>query len=91
MEAALTTQPQGILKNSVLRTVAMHTDVALAIAVIGILALMIIPMPPLLLDILLASNITLAILVLMVSMYLTSPLEMSVFPGLLLILTIFRL
>ncbi len=69
----------------------MHTDVALAIAVIGILALMIIPLPPLLLDILLASNITLAILVLMVSMYLTSPLEMSVFPGLLLILTIFRL
>ncbi len=91
MEAALTTQPQGILKNSALRMIAMHTDVALAIAVIGILALMIIPLPPLLLDILLASNITLAILVLMVSMYLTSPLEMSVFPGLLLILTIFRL
>lgn len=91
MEAAITTQPQGILKNSALRTIAMHTDVALAIAVIGILALMIIPLPPLLLDILLASNITLAIVVLMVSMYLTSPLEMSVFPGLLLILTIFRL
>ena len=44
-----------------------------------------------LLDVLLAANITLAILILMVSMYLTNPLEISVFPGLLLILTMFRL
>ncbi len=79
------------MSSPTLRTIAAHTDVALAIAVIGIIALMIIPLPPLLLDILLASNITLAILVLMVSMYITSPLDMSVFPGLLLILTIFRL
>jgi flagellar biosynthesis protein FlhA len=52
---------------------------------------MIVPLPPLLLDILLAANITLAILILMVSMYLTNPLELSVFPGMLLLLTIFRL
>jgi len=91
MEATLNTRPGGILSNPMVRTIAAHTDIALAIAVIGILSLMIIPLPSLLLDILLASNITLAILVLMVSMYLTSPLEMSVFPGLLLILTIFRL
>jgi flagellar biosynthesis protein FlhA len=52
---------------------------------------MILPLPPMLLDVLLAFNITLAILILMVSMYINSPLELSVFPGLLLILTIFRL
>ncbi|MFA6540329.1 MAG: flagellar biosynthesis protein FlhA, partial [Bacteroidota bacterium] len=43
------------------------------------------------LDIFLAANIAMAILILMVSMYITHPLEISVFPALLLILTIFRL
>jgi flagellar biosynthesis protein FlhA len=74
-----------------LRILKNNSDILLAIAVIGILGLMIIPMPAILLDILLAANITLAILILMVSMYITNPLELSVFPGLLLILTIFRL
>ena len=72
-------------------TLRSNGDVLLAVGVILILALMIIPLPPILLDILLALNITLAILILMVSLYITNPLELSVFPGLLLILTIFRL
>ena len=63
----------------------------LAVGVIFILALLVVPIPPVLLDVLLAANITIAILVLMVSMYLTNPLELSVFPGLLLILTMCRL
>lgn len=91
MEAVVETRTPGLMKSPVIRAICANTDVALAIAVISILALMIIPVPPILLDILISANITLAILVLMVSMYLTSPLEMSVFPGLLLILTIFRL
>jgi flagellar biosynthesis protein FlhA len=74
-----------------LRVMGANSDVVLAIGVILILALMIIPIPAMLLDLLLAANITLAILILMVSMYLTNPLEISVFPGLLLILTMFRL
>lgn len=74
-----------------LRLIGANSDVVLAISVILILALMIIPIPPILLDVLLAMNIAIAILILMVSMYLTNPLEISVFPGLLLILTIFRL
>ncbi|MCC6395748.1 MAG: FHIPEP family type III secretion protein, partial [Bacteroidetes bacterium] len=68
-----------------------NSDVLLAVSVIFVLALLIIPIPAFLLDVLLATNITVAILILMVSMYLTNPLEISVFPGLLLILTIFRL
>ncbi len=91
MEAVATTRNSGFMKSPAMRAIGANTDVALAIAVIGILALMIIPMPPIMLDILIAANITIAIVVLMVSMYLTSPLELSVFPGLLLILTIFRL
>jgi len=56
-----------------------------------ILALMILPIPAMLLDVLLALNITAALLILLVAMYINSPLELSVFPGLLLLLTIFRL
>ncbi len=91
MDAALDIRPRGLLNSSLFRTLGAHTDIALAVAVIGILALMVIPIPPIIMDVLIAANITLAIVVLMVSMYLTSPLELSVFPGLLLILTIFRL
>jgi flagellar biosynthesis protein FlhA len=91
MDAVLDTNSKGLLNSPVIRKINANTDVLLAIAVIGILALMIVPLPPIILDILIAANITVAIVVLMVSMYLTNPLELSVFPGLLLILTIFRL
>ncbi|HVN48873.1 MAG TPA: flagellar biosynthesis protein FlhA [Bacteroidota bacterium] len=76
---------------SILTTLQSNTDLLLAGGVILILALLIIPLPAFLLDVLLALNITVAILILMVSLYITSPLELSVFPGLLLILTMFRL
>ncbi|MBW7886927.1 MAG: flagellar biosynthesis protein FlhA [Bacteroidetes bacterium] len=74
-----------------MKTFSNNTDILLAVAVIAILGLMIIPLPPVLLDILLAANITIAILILMVSLYITHPLEISIFPALLLVLTIFRL
>lgn len=91
MDAAIPSENRGFMNSLPLRTLSANSDVLLAVAVIMILALMIIPLPPVILDILLAANITLAILILMVSMYITHPLELSVFPGLLLILTIFRL
>ena len=91
MEAVIPTRKSGILNSAPLRMLGANSDVLLAVAVILIIALMIVPIPAFLLDVLLAANITMAILVLMVSMYLTNPLELSVFPGLLLILTIFRL
>ncbi|MCL4510599.1 MAG: flagellar biosynthesis protein FlhA [Bacteroidetes bacterium] len=68
-----------------------NTDLALAGLVILILALMIVPLPPFMLDVLISANITFSIVLLMVAMYVTSPLELSSFPGLLLILTLFRL
>lgn len=74
-----------------MKNLARNTDVLLAVAVISILVFMILPLPPFLLDILIAFNITFSIIVLLISMYITSPLELSVFPGLLLILTLFRL
>ena len=68
-----------------------NTDLALAGLVILILSLMIVPLPPFILDALISANITFSVVLLMVSMYVTSPLELSAFPGLLLILTLFRL
>ncbi len=74
-----------------MRMMNANSDVVLAVSVIFILALLVVPIPAMMLDVLLAANIAVAIVILMVSMYLTNPLEISVFPGLLLILTIFRL
>jgi len=66
-------------------------DLLLAAAVVGILALMIIPVPPRFLDLLLAFNITLSLVILLVAMYTLRALEFSAFPSLLLIATLFRL
>lgn len=68
-----------------------NTDIFLAFGLIFILGLMLIPLPAILLDFFLALNISLSILLLIVALYVQSPLEISVFPGLLLILTLFRL
>ena len=68
-----------------------NTDIMLAVGLIFILGLLIIPLPPFFLDFLLALNITFSILILIVSLYIKSPLDISVFPGLLLVLTLFRL
>lgn len=91
MPSALQHRESSVVNNPALKLIAQNTEVFLAVGVILILALMIIPMPASFLDLLLVANITLAILILMVSMYINSPLELSVFPGLLLIITIFRL
>ncbi|HAA74797.1 TPA: EscV/YscV/HrcV family type III secretion system export apparatus protein, partial [Candidatus Latescibacteria bacterium] len=55
------------------------------------ISVMIIPMPPGLLDVLLAFNIAFSLIVLLMTIYITNPLQLSVFPGLLLVLTLFRL
>lgn len=79
------------IQSPVINALRTNTDLLLAVAIVLTLALLIVPLPAVLLDVLLALNITLAILILMVSLYITNPLELSVFPGLLLMLTLFRL
>ncbi len=74
-----------------MKNILKNTDILFAFGVIFILGLMVIPLPAALLDFFLAINITMAILILIVSLYISSPLDISVFPGLLLVLTIFRL
>jgi flagellar biosynthesis protein FlhA len=68
-----------------------NSDVILALGLVFIVGLMLVPLPSFLLDLLLAINITLSILILIVSLYIQSPLDITVFPGLLLVLTLFRL
>jgi len=66
-------------------------SIFIAISIISILLVMILPMPPWFLDFLLTFNITFAILILMLSVYVRSPLELAVFPSLLLVTTLYRL
>jgi flagellar biosynthesis protein FlhA len=68
-----------------------HSDVVLAAGVLGVLVTLIIPLPTPVLDILLAFNIAYMLLLLMVVLSVNSPLELSTFPSLLLIGTLFRL
>lgn len=68
-----------------------NLDVIVAFGVIGIVLMIIIPLPKLLLDLLLALNITISIVIIMITMFTTNVLQLSVFPTLLLVTTLFRL
>jgi flagellar biosynthesis protein FlhA len=70
---------------------ALGSENAVAIAVLGILAALILPIPAWLLDLLIAVNIALSTVVLSTSLYLKKITEFSIFPSTLLILTLFRL
>jgi len=70
---------------------ARNQDVIVAVVIIGILFIMLVKMPPWTLDLLLTANISIAVLMILVTMYVRNPLQFSVFPSLLLITTLFRL
>jgi flagellar biosynthesis protein FlhA len=76
---------QNYLKRAGVRTLAGP------LLIVMILGMMVLPLPPVLLDILFTFNIALSIMVLLVSMNVTKPLEFAVFPTVLLITTLLRL
>lgn len=80
--AAQSVSVGGLRKNS---------DIYMAIGLIGVLALMIIPLPPMALDLFLAANLSISLAILLVCLYTTHPLDFSVFPSVLLVTTLFRL
>jgi len=85
-------QPQGNdLTFGTLRGFVMRGEIALAAGVLGILAIMLVPLPPILLDFLLAVSIISSILVLMTALMIKKPLEFTAFPSVLLLATLFRL
>jgi len=67
------------------------SSLLVAVGVVAILMVMIIPLPTIILDLLLSFNIAVGLLILLMSMYNTNPLDFSAFPSLLLITTLFRL
>lgn len=69
----------------------LHNHIAIPVAIIGILAILIFPIPTALLDVLLALNICVALIVLFASLYIERPLKFSAYPAILLITTMFRL
>jgi flagellar biosynthesis protein FlhA len=73
------------------RSLAARSDIALALAVLGVLGVMLIPLPPLLLDLLLTGNLALSLLTLLIGMYILRPLDFAIFPSVLLLLTLYRL
>jgi flagellar biosynthesis protein FlhA len=67
------------------------TDWALPAAAVAMVFIMLIPVPAILLDLLLALSITCSVLVLLSAIYILRPVQFSVFPSMLLLLTLFRL
>jgi flagellar biosynthesis protein FlhA len=78
------------LKPATIRKAA-RSDILFAFAIMAMLALLILPVPKFLLDILLALSITLSVTVLMTALFTKKALEFSTFPTILLIATLFRL
>lgn len=68
-----------------------NMDVLVGFAVIGIILMIIIPLPPFMLDVMLALNIALAVLILLLTLFSTNILQLSIFPSILLVTTLFRL
>lgn len=67
------------------------TDVIAAFGIVGIIVMMVVPLPPGWLDILITLNISCSVLILMLAVFTKDPLEFSVLPSLLLTMTLFRL
>jgi flagellar biosynthesis protein FlhA len=67
------------------------TDLGIAAAILAIVGMLILPMPDWMLDLGIAANLAIAVIVMLVTVYAKEPLEFSVFPSLLLVTTLFRL
>jgi type III secretion protein V len=72
-------------------SLARYGDIVLASLIVGIVAMMIVPLPTFLLDILITTNISISVLLLLVCIYVTSALRIATLPSILLITTLFRL
>ena len=91
--AQVSTKPAGAggWRSSDITDMLKRGDIALAIGVMLILTILVVPIPPMLLDIFLAVSIILSVLILMVALFISAPLEFTIFPTVLLIATMLRL
>ncbi|GAJ72643.1 type III secretion inner membrane channel protein [Vibrio sp. JCM 18904] len=75
----------------ILNKVGQRKDIMLAVMLLAIVFMMILPLPTALVDVLIGTNMSIAVVLLMLAIYITTPLEFSAFPAVLLITTLFRL
>ncbi|NHZ89953.1 flagellar type III secretion system protein FlhA [Massilia sp. CCM 8733] len=77
--------------NALRRVLGANTDIAMVLLVVGVLFMLFAPVPPGLLDFLILANFSFALLILLLTFYMSKPVEFSTFPSMLLIATLFRL
>src|SRR6202167_3418219 len=77
--------------DGILDRILARTDLMAALAVVTVVTMLIIPLPPMLLDFMITLNISGGLMIVVTAMYLNSALEFSAFPSLLLLTTMFRL
>ncbi|TXH69844.1 MAG: EscV/YscV/HrcV family type III secretion system export apparatus protein [Thiothrix sp.] len=82
---------QTAQSQSLLHKITRRSDLALAVLLVMVIFMMIMPLPTIVIDTLIAFNMSLAIIMLMLAIYLPSPLSFSSFPSVLLLSTLFRL
>ena len=87
----MATQAPAGGQQTTIQRIASFTPVLVAGAAVSLVVLMIVPIPPLLLDLLLAFNITVALIIIATALYTENALAFSAFPTMLLIITLFRL
>ncbi len=81
----------GVLSNPFFRQVARQRDLIIVAGVVSVLLVMVIPLPTFLLDMLISLDLCISLIILLVTMYNREALEFTVFPSLLLVVTLFRL
>jgi flagellar biosynthesis protein FlhA len=92
MNISTTSNPVAtLLANPFFKQLSRQRDLIVVSGVVGILLVMVIPLPTFLLDMLLSMDLCLALIILLVTMYNREALEFTVFPSLLLVVTLFRL
>lgn len=85
------TDVQNIIDRLQLKSLLQRSDVIAALGLVSILMIMIIPVPSIILDLFLSTNITIALLILIISLYSEKAVEFRTFPSVLLTTTLFRL
>ncbi len=79
------------MKGSLPDVLKRYSDLALAMLVMVVVGLLIVPVPTFIIDLLICANISIAMIMLLISLYVSEPLKISAFPTILLVTTLFRL
>ena len=80
-----------IMQGDLITVLRRYADIGLAVLVMMVVGMMIVPVPPFLLDLLLVLNVSISLIMLLIAMYIPEALRLAVFPTIILVTTLFRL